>query len=186
MRGKVLCIQGSGGQESPKAACGLGTSVFLSVEDWGRVCAESSEGCGGVRGHLQLPSDLSNDLEVMRRLQNEHASSRALVFSLPYVEAHRLCFAPLVCSKGHTGHPHWWEGVGSRRVGLGAWGQPAAPAWALGTTRVISSSPNNLSRPFSKRCSASFPQISHGSWAPDQTILKDGRRAVSFSHLSLC
>lgn len=45
---------------------------------------------GGVRDHRQLPSDHSSDLEIMRRLGNEHVSSRALAFSLPYVEAHRL------------------------------------------------------------------------------------------------
>lgn len=99
---------------------------------------------------------------------------------------------PLCVPKATRGHPHQWEGVGSRRrVGPGAW--EAASSFCLGFRNLKSpclgvtpSSPDSLSRPFSRSCSVSSPQMSHGSWPPGQTILKDGRRALSLTHPSPC
>lgn len=84
------------------------------------------------------------------------------------------------------------DGVWSRRrldpATWGCWGSSQQlSAWVLRATRnhwlgVTSSSPNKLSRPFSKDCSVSSLQISHWFLGPCQSILKVGRRAVSFSN----
>lgn len=61
-------MQESGSQESLKVRCGLGARVPRDVEGWGG----DLWGWGGVGvrqwERLQLPSDLSSDLQIMRQL----------------------------------------------------------------------------------------------------------------------
>lgn len=99
------------------------------------------------------------------------------------------------------GHPHHpcQRGGGNEAGGsaeleeagpgyLRVWGSSRQlSAWVLRATRnhwlgVTASSPKKLSRPFSKDCSVSSLRIAHWFLGPGQSILKVGRRAVSFSN----
>lgn len=99
------------------------------------------------------------------------------------------------------GHPHHpcQRGGGNEAGGsvepeeagpgyLRVWGSSRQlSAWVLRATRnhwlgVTASSPKKLSRPFSKDCSVSSLRISHWFLGPGQSMLKVGRRAVSFSN----